>query len=82
MGGGIAIRLAKNHDVTLFNHHADKAQSLSDELEAKCCSNATEAVSHGELIILAIKPQNALKCVFANTHKVEGMLSGCSPRIH
>ncbi|MFQ5729224.1 MAG: pyrroline-5-carboxylate reductase [Waddliaceae bacterium] len=58
MGGGIANCLAKDHKLALFDHHQEVTKNLAKKLGAKCCSNAAEAVSHRELIILAVKPRD------------------------
>ena len=58
MGGGIANRLTKDHELALFDHREEVSKNLAEQLSAKCCSSAAEAVSDGELIILAVKPQD------------------------
>lgn len=58
MGGGIAERLAPDHDIALFDKRPEQSKALADKIGAICCTNASEAISHGELIILAVKPQD------------------------
>lgn len=58
MGGGIAERLAKEHELFLFDHNPEKTNALSKKMGGKSCKNAKEAVSKGEVIILAVKPKD------------------------
>lgn len=58
MGGGIAERLALNHEVFLYDRNRGKTQALANQIGAKSCSTASEAISKGEIIFLAVKPQD------------------------
>ncbi len=62
MGGGIAEKLSKTHELFLFDHHAEKTEALAIKIGAIRCKSAVEAVSKGEVIIIAVKPHD-LDCL-------------------
>jgi pyrroline-5-carboxylate reductase len=58
MGGGIAERLAAENEIFLFDHNRDRTESLAKKIGAKRCETAAEAISKGEVVLLAVKPQD------------------------
>lgn len=58
MGGGIVRRLASENELFLFDHSQEKAEKLADELNAKACKSAAEAISRAEVVLIAVKPQD------------------------
>ncbi len=58
MGGGIAERLATEHQLFLFDHNHERTQAFADRIGAKNCPSAADAVADTEVIIIAVKPRN------------------------
>ena len=58
MGGGIARKLAPEHQIFLCDHREEKAKKLGAEIGAKPVGTVMELAALAEVIILAVKPQN------------------------
>lgn len=81
MGGGIAQRLSKHHQLFLYDKSLEKAASLEKGGYGKACGTLKEALKNSDLLILAIKPQSIKE--FARSlqqsslkHTVVSILSG------
>ncbi len=61
MGGGIAQRLAQDHEVFLFGRNREKTENFANEISAKYCLTAAAAISEAEIIFIAVKPQDLKK---------------------
>lgn len=58
MGGGIARRLADNHEVFLYGRHPKAVAALAKEIKGISCKNAVDLVKQAELVILSVKPKD------------------------
>ncbi len=58
MGGGIAQRLASEHDLHLFDHTFEKAKKLAELIGGTACKTAAEAISKADVVLIAVKPQD------------------------
>lgn len=58
MGRGLAQRLSQMHHLFLYDRNPKKAGHLAQEGYGQACTEMKEALHHGEVIILAVKPQN------------------------
>lgn len=74
MGGAIAERLSKDHELYLYDRHPEKMQS------GKACKTIEEAVDQAETVILAIKPQGlkAVKFSLRDNQLLISILAGTS----
>ncbi len=59
MGGGIAQRLSKYHQLFLYDKSLEKASLLENGGYGKACGSLKEALKQSDILILAIKPQSA-----------------------
>ncbi len=58
MGNGLAERLSKTNQVSLYDRHFEKAQKIEQSGYGKAYTEIKNAIDQSELVILAIKPQN------------------------
>lgn len=74
MGGAIAERLSKDHELYLYDRHPEKME------HGKACKTIEEAVDQAETVILAIKPQglNAVKFSLRENQLLISILAGTS----
>jgi pyrroline-5-carboxylate reductase len=58
MGSALASQLFKNHPLALFDRHPEKSAALEEQGHGTAVSTLKQALSHAEILILAIKPQH------------------------
>ncbi|NGX42763.1 MAG: Pyrroline-5-carboxylate reductase [Chlamydiae bacterium] len=78
MGGGIASRLATEHELALYDHHKALTRQIANEMGVTCCEDVSEAVAFGEIVILAVKPKDlgtAAKEIYRQMKKEQLLVS-------
>lgn len=68
MGGGIAQRLAADHQLFLYDHSRKRSEELAGAIKATVCSTPSQAISQAEVVLLAVKPQD-LEQLAKETHR-------------
>lgn len=82
MGSGFAEILSTSHHIFLYDHNWGKTEELAKKMGGTACKNISEAIEQGQIIILAIKPQN-LKAIpptitpyLTSNHLIISLLAG------
>lgn len=63
MGRALAQRLSQINQISLYDHHIEKAEHLAHEGYGKAYNDVRDALLLSEMVILAVKPQNLKQAV-------------------